>query len=340
MKEETFSDTNLEEETFSESSFETSSFHQSSLKESSFDKSSSQKNSFTAHSFTENSFDKHSFYKSTFDESSFEHSSFNQSSFEESSFDQSSLEESSLNSSFEQSSLEPNSFEGSSFEDSSFRGSSFQEDSLETAASLADRSFKRPALPTELAQLERAALTPDLSELDRPASHTELEQPKQTALKKAALSLELSPAHFSSKRESLPTLCGRKLEKASPQGGVVKDSLSLSQLDLDQLELHQPWWLKPDLSFLRKEASVPCSLAVSEKLCFSENTLKNVFSAKHSFSKIQLVKPTFSPMSKKHLFSQKRRHLWFWAISAETTIFIVFPGLHCFGPKKFFGQNR
>ena len=32
-------------------------------------------------------------------------------------------------------------------------------------------------------------------------------------------------------------------------------------------------------------------------------------------------------------FSQKRFHFWFWAISAETTIFIVFPGLDCFGPK-------
>ena len=42
----------------------------------------------------------------------------------------------------------------------------------------------------------------------------------------------------------------------------------------------------------------------------------------------------------KNTFSKKRCHFWFWAISAETTIFTVFPGLHCFGSKKCFGQNR
>ena len=73
-------------------------------------------------------------------------------------------------------------------------------------------------------------------------------------------------------------------------------------------------------------------------LCFAENTIQKVFSEKQSFSKTQLVKPTFSPMSKTPC-SKKRCHFWFWAISAETTIFIVFPGLHCFGPKKN-GQNR
>ena len=77
---------------------------------------------------------------------------------------------------------------------------------------------------------------------------------------------------------------------------------------------------------------------VFEKLCFSENTIKIVFSGKHSFSKTQLVKPTFSPMSK-NTFFKKRCHFWFWAISAETTIFIVFPGLHCFGPKNFLAKT-
>ena len=42
-----------------------------------------------------------------------------------------------------------------------------------------------------------------------------------------------------------------------------------------------------------------------KKLCFAENTIKIVFSGKHSFSKTHLVKPTFSPMSKKHLFPKK-----------------------------------
>ena len=76
---------------------------------------------------------------------------------------------------------------------------------------------------------------------------------------------------------------------------------------------------------------------------------KAVFCWKHYknsvFRKTQLFKNTVSKTHffthvKKTPFSKKRCHFCFWAISAETTIFIVFPGLHCFGPKKFFGQNR
>ena len=44
---------------------------------------------------------------------------------------------------------------------------------------------------------------------------------------------------------------------------------------------------------------------VFEKLCFAENTIKIVFSGKHSFSKTQLVKPTFSTMSKNTFFKEK-----------------------------------
>ena len=77
---------------------------------------------------------------------------------------------------------------------------------------------------------------------------------------------------------------------------------------------------------------------VFEKLCFAENSIKIVFSGKHSLSKTQLVKPTFSTMSKTTFF-QKRCHFCFFAISAETPIFIVFPALHCFGPKKKSAQT-
>ena len=42
-----------------------------------------------------------------------------------------------------------------------------------------------------------------------------------------------------------------------------------------------------------------------EKLCFAENTIKIAFSGKHSFLKTQLVKPTFSPMSKNTFFKEK-----------------------------------
>ena len=64
-------------------------------------------------------------------------------------------------------------------------------------------------------------------------------------------------------------------------------------------------------------------------LCFAENTINIVFSEEHSFSKTQLVTPNFS----------KRCHFRFWTISAETTIFIVFPGFHCFGPKMFWAKT-
>ena len=47
------------------------------------------------------------------------------------------------------------------------------------------------------------------------------------------------------------------------------------------------------------------TIFVFDKLGFAENTTKIVFSEKHSFSKTQLVKPTFSPMSKNHLFPKK-----------------------------------
>ena len=39
-------------------------------------------------------------------------------------------------------------------------------------------------------------------------------------------------------------------------------------------------------------------------------------------------------MSKKHLFPKKGVIFAFFAISAETPIFIVLPALHCFGLKK------
>ena len=47
------------------------------------------------------------------------------------------------------------------------------------------------------------------------------------------------------------------------------------------------------------------AIFVFEKLCFAENTMKIVFSEKHTFSKTQLVKPTFSPMSKNSFFQKK-----------------------------------
>ena len=54
---------------------------------------------------------------------------------------------------------------------------------------------------------------------------------------------------------------------------------------------------------------------------FNIQLFKNAVSKTHFFTHV-----------KKHLF-EKRCHLLFWAISAETTIWIVFPGFHCFGQK-------
>ena len=245
----------LKEETFDNSSFQSKAL-QKSLAQESFQRTTFKK------SFAQKSFHQHTFYKNSFDESSLEDSSFNQRSFEESSFDQSSLDESSLKtSSFEQSSLEPNSFEHSSFEASNFRDSSFPEDSLATATSLADRSFKRPALPTELAQLERTPFTTELAQLTPTALHTELAQLEEPASTKAASSLELRTAHSSFRRGALPTLCGGKLETASPQGRVVKAKPPLPSLTLDQLELWQLPWLKTCLELLDKGSFCPLQLS-------------------------------------------------------------------------------
>ena len=65
---------------------------------------------------------------------------------------------------------------------------------------------------------------------------------------------------------------------------------------------------------------------VFEKLCFAENTIKIVFSGKHSFSKTQLVKPTFSTMSKNTFFQKKvsfffcnfRWNPYFYSVSCFT----------------------
>ena len=70
------------------------------------------------------------------------------------------------------------------------------------------------------------------------------------------------------------------------------------------------------------------------KAVFCWKHYKNSAFRKTQLFKIQLVKPTFQPCQKTP-FSKKRCHFCFFAISAETPIFIVFL-LHCFGPKKTF----
>ena len=73
-------------------------------------------------------------------------------------------------------------------------------------------------------------------------------------------------------------------------------------------------------------------------LCFVENTIKIVCSEEHSLSKAQLVRATIAPIPKTP-FLKKRCHFWFWAVSAETTIFKVFPGFIVLAPKNFWPKQ-
>ena len=83
------------------------------------------------------------------------------------------------------------------------------------------------------------SLTTELGQLAPTALNTELDQLEEPALKKAASSLE--------ERNFTLFLGGPKRQTAWPQGGVVRGSFSLPQLDLDKLELMQLAWLKPCL---------------------------------------------------------------------------------------------
>ena len=71
---------------------------------------------------------------------------------------------------------------------------------------------------------------------------------------------------------------------------------------------------------------------VFEKLCFSENT---VFK-KHSFSKTQLVKPTFSPMSKNTFFQKKTVSFFGFGQFPLKPLFYCFSWFTLFWAKKKF----
>ena len=81
------------------------------------------------------------------------------------------------------------------------------------------------------------------------------------------------------------------------------------------------------------------TVLVFEKLCFAENTIKIVFSGKHSFSKTQLVKPTFSTMSKNTFFPKNVSFLLFCNFRWNPNFYSVFC-FTLFWSKKIFGQNR
>ena len=76
---------------------------------------------------------------------------------------------------------------------------------------------------------------------------------------------------------------------------------------------------------------------VFEKLCFAENTIKIVFSGKHSFSETQLSKPTFSTMSKNTFFKETVSGFGQFPLKP---LFLWFFLLYTVLVQKEFGQNR
>ena len=156
------------------------------------------------------------------------------------------MEESSLKTgSFEQSSFETNSFDKRSFEATSFSKSSFQE------ASLATDSFERTAF------LQRQPSTSELAKLERGTLSTEPGQLGETALKKAALSLEPSfPAHLAATSFST-FLGGPRFFTSGAQGGVLKVEACLPQLDRDQLELVSIMGIGSSLAWLPCKRKLP-----------------------------------------------------------------------------------
>ena len=76
---------------------------------------------------------------------------------------------------------------------------------------------------------------------------------------------------------------------------------------------------------------------VLQLLCFSENTIKKCFQKK----KTQLFKNT---VSKTHFFTHVKNTFFqkkvsFLVLGTFRCIFIVFPGLHCFGQKHFLAKT-
>ena len=206
VEESSLEASSLEQRSFAKSSFEESSLEENSLDQRSFEKSSLEPSSFENSSLEDSNLEERSLEPSSFEDSSFEESSFEPSSFEDGSLEDSSLEERSLEpSSFEDSSFEESGFEPSSFEDSSLEDNSFQDSSLESS-SFADSSLEED--PFYNSSFEATA--------SKRAQHT--------VLTKAASSFEL-------RKESLYS--GIWLRTASCQGGVLKEPLQLSQLELD-----------------------------------------------------------------------------------------------------------
>ena len=103
-------------------------------------------------------------------------------------------------------------------------------------------------------------MTLELAELDSTALHTELGQLDETLLKTAASSLELSTAQLCTTRKLQQPLWAPAFDRWAPRGSA-ESRASLSQLDLDQLELpHSCGSNLPTGASLEKEAS-PLSLA-------------------------------------------------------------------------------
>ena len=175
---------------------------------------------------------------------------------------------------------------------------------------------------------------------------------KQQTTKKKKTKTETTTSNHKTKQNKQPKTRPTQKRKTKKKHKNNQTLVVLTLLQLCQTKNRMTW--KPEKKKTNKNTLLPCSKTthyLSSIFCFLftySNCIatavflwkhyKNSVFRKHSFSKTQLVKPTFSPMSKTP-FSKKRCLFWFWAISVETTIFIVFLGWNCFGQKNF-GQNR
>ena len=80
-----------------------------------------------------------------------------------------------------------------------------------------------------------------------------------------------------------------------------------------------------------------CSFLL-QLLCFAENTIQIMLSEEHSFSKTQLVKPTFSPMPKNTCF--KKGVIFGFGQFPLKPLFCYFSWFSLFWSKNIFGSKQ
>ena len=142
------------------------------------------------------------------------------------------------------------------------------------------------------------------------------------------------------------TVTDAHLGEASPLPGKIIGRVGASKMasgKFSYLYLACCFWsynacyaCKEKTQKLQNPSSATMLSLASSLLSSKLRSLSHMTSMQHKLIKVRLSRRS----SLLSIFQKKRCHFRFWAISAETTIFIVLPGLHCFGPEKMFGQNR